>query len=79
VILPVRAAPGFDCTENDTGLSPACGIVVVICIHGTSDSAVHLHLSCVALPHVMGSLVWTTVNWLVPPTPGMLRADVLTA
>jgi hypothetical protein len=44
VIRPVRALPVlFAATVNDTGLSPAGGIVVVTVIHGTSDCAVQMH------------------------------------
>ena len=55
VIRPVRAVVvAFAATVNDTGLSPACGIDVVIVIHGTSDCAVHRHAFCVGPPHVFG-------------------------
>src|SRR5262245_61309934 len=57
-MVPVRAAPGLAATVNDTGLSPRCGIDVVIVIHGTFASAVHKHRSCSAPPHVSGSLCW---------------------
>jgi hypothetical protein len=63
VILPVRAeATALGAMVKETGLSPACGIDVVIVIQGTSACAVHLQRSCVALPQVIGSLVWMTLN-----------------
>jgi hypothetical protein len=38
VIVPLRAdVLPFAATVNKTGLSPACGIVVVTVIHDTSD------------------------------------------
>ncbi len=55
VIRPVRAVVvAFAATMNDTGLSPRCGVDVVIVIHGTSDCAVHRHAFCVGPPHVFG-------------------------
>jgi hypothetical protein len=42
VIRPVLiVAAVFGATTNDTGLSPTCGIDVVMLIHGTSDVALH--------------------------------------
>ena len=40
-MCPVRVAPvPFGATVNETGLSPACGIVVVIEIQGTSEEEI---------------------------------------
>jgi hypothetical protein len=56
VIRPSRAGPLLGATVNVTGLSPARGMLVVTVIQGTFDVAVHTHRSCVALPHVFGTL-----------------------
>jgi hypothetical protein len=46
VMVPVRAAvPSFGATVNDTGLSPLCGMDVVIVIQGTLEVAVQTHAS----------------------------------
>ena len=80
VILPVRGdAPGFAATVNLTGLSPACGIEVVIVIHGTSASAVQRQAFCSGPPQVFGSLACTTLNSLFPPAAATLILGVLTA
>ena len=57
VIRPERAAVlALAETVNVTGLSPLRGMPPAIVIHGTSDVALHTQRSCVALPHVIGSL-----------------------
>ena len=77
--VPTAAKLLFGATVNDTGSSPNCGIDVVTVIQGTSDTAIHMHASCVGPPHVYGSDCCTTLNWLVPPGAPMLIALVLTA
>ena len=50
---PVRStAPSWGATENDTGLSPNCGMEVVTVIQELSDCALHMHAFCVGPPHV---------------------------
>jgi hypothetical protein len=57
VMVPTRAAAAsFAATVNATGLSPALGMLLVIVIQGTSARAVQTQRSCVAPPHVVGSL-----------------------
>jgi hypothetical protein len=77
---PVRAAVvEFAAIEKDTGLSPICGIDVVMVIHGASDCAVQRQAFCVAPPHVFGSLVWMTSKRPVPPATVKLNDVVLYA
>jgi hypothetical protein len=51
VIVPLRGAElSFAATVNRTGLSPLCGMEVVIEIQDALACAVHKHLSCNAPP-----------------------------
>lgn len=80
MIRPMRGAePELASTVNATGLSPARGMLLVTVIHGTSETAVHMQRSCVAPPHVMGSLCWKTLNDPGPPSAATLNEFGLTA
>ena len=58
VIVPCRAdVLSFAATVNETGLSPACGMVVVMVIHGTSDCALHDRRSAVDRRRYSGSFL----------------------
>ena len=61
VILPTRGTElSFAATVKLTGLSPARGMALVTVIHDASETALQIHRSCVAPPHVLGWLCWMT-------------------
>jgi hypothetical protein len=54
-------------------------MLLVTVIQGTFDVAVHTHRSCVALPHVFGTLCWITSKVPDPPEDAKLIELRLTA
>ena len=71
--------PGLAATVKDTGLSPARGMLLVIVIQGTFDTADHTQRSCVGPPHSVGSLCWMTSKVPTPPAAATAIAVRLTA
>src|SRR5262245_17840131 len=75
-IRPTRAvAPSFAATVNATGLSPARGMLLVTVTHGASDTADQTHRSCVAPPHVLGTLCCTTLK--VPDVAAAVKLNAV--
>jgi hypothetical protein len=80
VIVPTRGLGlSLAATVNETELSPVRGIGVFTVIQDAFDCADQMQRSCNALPHVFGSLSWSTSKLPVPPAATKPNDDRLTA